>query len=219
MKRQIAHNVVPQAIEADVRGPDGDQAREASGQELLSAIVAGEKWAADALYDRLYPSVARSLQRVLQDAGADYEDLVQASFERIMRALLDQRMERVVNLAAWASGIASHVALDALRAKVRERGLFRRDDLAGIALAEVPSAANTERQLGARYQLLAIQGILARMKAELAEAVVLHDMVGHDLAETAALTNVTVPACQSRLFRGRKELLRRLELQKWRDAQ
>ncbi len=192
---------------------------DASDQQVLDAIAAGEKWAADALYDRLYPTVARSLQRILQDSGPDYDDLVQVSFERILRSLLERRTAHVLSLTAWASGIATHVALDALRLRQRERGLFRRDDLAGGALLEIAGSANAERQLEARRQLLAIQGVLARMKSELAEAVLLHDMVGHDLAETAALTNVSLAAAQSRLFRGRKELLRRIELQRGRGTQ
>jgi len=50
------------------------------------------------------------------------------------------------------------------------------------------------------------------MKADLADAVLMHDMVGCDLREMAKATETTVAAAQSRLVRGRKELLRRVEL-------
>jgi RNA polymerase sigma-70 factor (ECF subfamily) len=44
-----------------------------------------------------------------------------------------------------------------------------------------------------------------------AEAVFLHDVLGHELAEIAVITGATVAAAQSRLVRGRKELLERLQ--------
>ena len=178
---------------------------------LVQAVLGGDRAAADALYDLLYPSIARSLQRVLQRPSHDYDDLVQTSFERIMRALVEQRGESVLNLCAWASGVASHVALDALRSRIRERGLFRQDDVGDGSVLELVGSGNAERRLEARRQLAVVQEVLSRMKGPLAEAVVLHDMAGHDLAETAALTNVSVSAAQSRLVRGRKELLRRVE--------
>lgn len=178
---------------------------------LIQAVLAGERWAADALYELLYPSIARALQRVLQRPSHDYDDLVQSSFERIMRALVERRAESVMNLCAWASGVATHVALDALRTRIRERGLFRQEDSGDGSVLELVGSGSTERRLEARRQLAVVQDVLSRMKGPLAEAVVLHDMVGHDLAETAALTNVSVAAAQSRLVRGRKELLRRVE--------
>ncbi len=180
--------------------------------DLLRGIVDGERRAADALYELLYPTVARSLQRVLHEAGPDYEDLVQATFERIVRALAETRAEAVLSLAAWASGIASHVALDSLRTKTRERRLFRSDEVDFNGAVDVATAPPGERQVDARLQLAVVRAVLADMKPQLAETVVLHDLIGHDLTETAALMRVSVAAAQSRLVRGRKELLRRVQL-------
>ena len=86
----------------------------------LRAVANGERWA-DVLYDLLYPDVARSLPRVLRDPRGRYDDRVQSTFERIMSALLGNSSREVMSLTAWASGIATHVALDSLRKKARER--------------------------------------------------------------------------------------------------
>lgn len=198
---------------ADVRALDPDEAGGGVDEAaLIRAIVAGEKWAADMLYQRVYPSVARTLLRILHHPGPDYEDLAQTTFERVMHSLLTQQGEGVLNLAAWASGVATHVALDALRVRVRDRSRFADVDDSGVSPLERVASPTNERQLEARRQLAVVQQVLAKMKPEMAETVVLHDMVGHDLAETAALTQVTVAAAQSRLVRGRKELLRRVDL-------
>ncbi len=178
--------------------------------ELLRCVVAGERWAAEALYDLVYPSIAASLQRVLHSPSHDYDDLVQTTFERLIRSVL-ARGEAVLSLAAWASGIATHTALDALRARIRERKYFQSEDAGGGALLAVAGSVSEEQQLEARRQLRIVQELLGRMKPAEAETVVLHDMIGHDLAETAALTAVSVAAAQSRLVRGRKELRRRVE--------
>lgn len=188
------------------------QTKSVTEGELLRAVQAGDRRSANALYDLLYPSVARSLQRVLHRAGSDYEDLVQITFERIMRAIVEPTGESVINLCAWASGIAAHVAVDALRSRVRERSMFRSDDPAGgESILDLAGSASAEHDVEARRQLRVVEEVLGRMKDTFATAVVLHDMLGHDLAETAALTNVSIAAAQSRLVRGRREFLRRVE--------
>jgi RNA polymerase sigma factor (sigma-70 family) len=196
-----------------------DEAAGPSEAALLEAIAAGEKWAADALYDLLYPSVAASLQRVLQRPESDYEDLVQTTFERIVRLLFERRGADVLNLRAWASGVATHVALDALRSRVRERKLFDQSSSSSGAVLAVAGSASLERHLEARHQLGLVQDVLARMSPDLAEALVLHDLNGHELSEVATLMNTSLAATQSRVFRARKELLRRVEKRQKRGAE
>src|SRR5579863_882095 len=177
--------------------------------EVLRAAAAGEPWAHAALYEALYPFVARALQKLLHETP-DYDDLVQTSFELIVRAL-QKPQTRVENLAAWASSIAVNVALDSLRARLRERRLFRRDPEARPAI-DIAVAPSFERRLDARSKLRWLQGALASMNPEQAETVILHDVLGHDLWEIATLTRVSAAAAQKRLSRGHLELRRRAKV-------
>ncbi len=183
--------------------PDHTQA------EVLRGAVAGEPWAFAELYDALYPIVARALQKILHQTH-DYEDLVQTSFELIVRTLQKPRAREIENLAAWASAIAARVALDSLRARIRERRIFNRDVEAGDAVAVV-AGPTLERELAVRSELAWVQGALAAMNVEQAEAVLLHDVLGHDLWEVATLTEVSPAAAQKRLSRGHLELKRRAQ--------
>src|SRR5882762_432688 len=121
---------------------DSDDAPAPGDRKLLAALANRERWAAAAIYDPLYPSVARTLQRVLNDPRRDYEDLVQTTFERIMIKLLGGSIAEVLNLGAWASGIATHVALDYLRKKTRERRIATTDLPSAAGLLTVAGGAN-----------------------------------------------------------------------------
>ncbi len=180
-----------------------------SQAEVLRGAVAGEPWAYAALYDALYPIVARALQKILHQTH-DYEDLVQTSFELIVRTLQKPRAREIENLAAWASAIAARVALDSLRARIRERRIINRDAEVGDEVAVV-AGPTLERELAVRSELAWVQGALAGMNPEQAEAVLLHDVLGHDLWEVASLTEVSPAAAQKRLSRGHLELKRRAE--------
>lgn len=48
------------------------------------------------------------------------------------------------------------------------------------------------------------------MRHDRVEVLLLHDVMGHDLAEIALMIGISMPAAQSRLFRGRRELRQRL---------
>jgi RNA polymerase sigma-70 factor (ECF subfamily) len=178
-----------------------------SDVDVVAGLARGEEWAADMLYDRLQPVVDRTLRRLLRSRGPDYDDLVQAAFERIIRVLTERQLAEGYDLAAWSSVVTTRVALDALRRRTRENRLFSpfADD------PERGGDGNLERHLEARSEIARVQHVVAKMKPKYAEAVILHDVLGRDLAEVADLTEVSVAAAQSRLVRGRKELLRRVK--------
>jgi RNA polymerase sigma-70 factor (ECF subfamily) len=100
------------------------------------------------------------------------------------------------------------VAIDSVRAKMRERRVFGGEP---VELADRDASAKqsgTER-VETRAEIARLQQVLASMNPAQAEAVYLHDVLGHDLAEIAELSGTTVAAAQSRLVRGRKDFLRR----------
>jgi RNA polymerase sigma-70 factor, ECF subfamily len=206
-KPQPAH--LRALTDGDLAGVEG---RSFADEEIIAGLVGGEEWAAEALYDRVHRVVDRTLRRLLKASDGDYEDLIQITFERIIRTLIERRFRGACNLSTWAAAIASRVGIDAFRSNMRARDVFdgKRDADDGAALL----GQSLERQLEARSEVEQLQSILAVMDPRQAETVVLHDLFGHELSEIAVLMGVSVAAAQSRLARGRKDLLRRVEIRR-----
>jgi RNA polymerase sigma-70 factor (ECF subfamily) len=181
-------------------------------EALIEAVARGDSKVAAALYDRLVGVVDRALYRVFGRRETDHDDLVQAAFEQIVLTLTRRRFAGACSLSSWACHVATHVALNALRARRRERrvlGLIEDTN----ALLTVPSRGpNVEDEAGARRDIDRLRVHLAEMASEKAETVLLHDVFGYELAEIAVLTGASVSAVQSRLVRGRKELHKKLGL-------
>ena len=182
---------------------------ELSDRELLAAIRRGEGSSAQLLYDRLQPAIEHTIVRVLRRRTEQNDDLVQITFERIVRAIVEDRFAGQSSLTTWASAIAGHVAIDALRRSVRERRLFSNTTATEVSPLPAGDRAMTESRLEARSEIQRLHRILGKMKPSLAEILVLFDVLGHNLDEVAALLSITPSAAQSRLFRARKELVRR----------
>jgi RNA polymerase sigma-70 factor (ECF subfamily) len=185
--------------------PSGRTRPDASDVDIVASLARGEVWAADALYERIHQSVDRTLRRLLRPFGTEHADLVQSVFERILRVLTERPLAPSYDLPAWASVVALRVALDALRRQGRENKLFQ-------VLPDELGAGETglDRRIELCSELERVQRVVARMKPKYSETVLLHDVLGHDLAEVAELTGVSVAAAQSRLVRGRKDLLKRI---------
>lgn len=194
-----------------VPGGADPTAHRASDEELIEAFEQGDRDVAGKLYDRLIGAVDGTLYRVLGARGSDHDDLVQSAFEQIIITLARRRFARACSLSAWASTVTAHVALNALRSRRRERNVLDRVCDPDFETRRARAKDDVEHQVGAREQLEKLRAHLSAMDQAKAATLLLHDVLGHELAEIAVLTGVSVAAAQSRLVRGRRELHRRME--------
>lgn len=171
----------------------------------------GRPGAGARLYDRLLPVVDGTLVRVLGRREYDHADLVQSAFEQIVSTLCKRSFGHACSLAGWASVIACHVGLNAVRSRRRERSVVDRDRGVDAPTDQDPhGGSHPEARLRARDDLAAVRRHLAKMDPHRVTAVLLHAQ-GYELTEIAALTNTSVAAAQSRLSRGRREVVARLQ--------
>jgi RNA polymerase sigma-70 factor, ECF subfamily len=179
-------------------------------EELFEGIAQGDERIAAEVYRRLLPAVEATLFRVLGRREPEHEDLVQSSFEQIILTLAERRYAQACSLKTWASTLTAHVALKTLRSRYRQRKLFN----LSVEPAELTERASgdedVERNVLLQRELERLRSELSEISPEQAEAVLLHDLMGHALAEIATITGVSIAAAQSRLVRGRKELQARL---------
>jgi len=163
------------------------------------------------MYAFLRPGIERSLYRVLRHRPPEFEDLLQVTYERVIRTVAAGNFEGKSQLKTWASAIAANVATDYLRRRHYENLLF---EGLGAASADPPPAATSterklERQLEARSEVRMVQGILRRMKPRYAALLVLHDLLGHSVPHVAELLGMNPAAARSTLRRARQEFVRR----------
>lgn len=175
-------------------------------REFLEALGRGDRTVAVPLYRALRPVIDHALRRVLHGRHREFDDLMQTTFERLLTALAEGRFQGKSSLRTYAAAIGTHVALDALRASVRSD----KRSAPGVD-AEETSVGRPEARIEALVELRRIQGILSKMNPDMAETLVLHDVLGHPLEEIAHMRGASVSATQSRLFRGRLELQKRAQ--------
>jgi DNA-directed RNA polymerase specialized sigma24 family protein len=92
------------------------------------------------------------------------------------------------------------VGLNTLRSRRRRRAVFSEEE------APETSGRGPDPLLVRR-----LRAALLELSEEKAEALVMADVLGHDIAEIATLTGATVSATQSRVGRARAELRSLLE--------
>jgi RNA polymerase sigma factor (sigma-70 family) len=179
-------------------------------QRLVAAIQLGDDVGSAPLCAYLRPSIEKALRRVLKHTTADFEDLVQQTFERIVRTIVEGRFHARCGLRTWAHAIAVRVALDASRRLAVEARYM--NSLSVDASHSVGSTA-TERRLEARDNLRLVGGVLSRMSPTHASATYLRHALEHPMDEVAHRLGVSTSAASSQLRRARLELKRRLDLQ------
>lgn len=182
-----------------------------SDEALVEAFVSGDRDVAEQIYDRLIHVVDGTLYRVLGRRGDDHQDLVQSVFEQLIRTLTERRFAGGCSLRGWAATLAVHVGLNTLRSRQRERKVIDRKAQFEFEVQHFRDRGSSEERMAARLDTVRLRHLLAQLDPDKATTLVVHDMLGHSLAEIAAMTRSSLAATQSRLVRARRELRKKLE--------
>ena len=207
MTRPSAQRPWLRAVAPSERASDlGQSGAEISDAEIIEAVIEGDTRVAGQIHDRLIRVIDHTLYRVFGRREHDHDDLIQASFEQVLRTLTQKTFAGNCSLRTWAGRITTHVALNALRSRQRERRVIHYTD------TPPESGPHPQRNTAAeaKMELDHVRRELSLMKPTQAEVLVLHDVHGYRLSEIASMLNLSLSATQSRLVRGRKELQERL---------
>jgi RNA polymerase sigma-70 factor (ECF subfamily) len=169
--------------------------------DLESRFAAGELDAFETLFRRHQAEVFGWIVRILRD-GPLAEDATIETFWRIYRARA--RFDTRCEFGAWARRIATHVAIDFLKARPRE--------VAWLDVPEVPVAPDPARD-GALSD--ALRAAFRRLPAKLQAAASLALIEEESNPEIAAALGISVAAVKSRIHRSiglLRKNLRRLQV-------
>jgi RNA polymerase sigma-70 factor (ECF subfamily) len=179
-------------------------------EAIVRGLRQGDPDAGEQLYDCVERAVHFALIRALGPSDAELRDVTQLVFERLINSIVSGTFAESCSLRSWASLIANRTAIDLLRSRRRERNIFEwrgeaEEPRSFSSVGERPDEL-VERQ----RRMTELRDELAALPLKYAEAVVLHDVLGHELSEIAQMVGVSVSAAQSRLVRGRARLQERL---------
>ena len=172
---------------------------------LARRAAAGQPAAWDEIVD-LYGGRLYNLALQFAASREEAEDLTQEIFLRLYQSLRRYRGE--APLVAWALRLSRNLCVDHYRRTRRERLAAAVDS--DLVLLELPASDDPWAECEHRCELAAVEAALARMPEDLAEVVVLRDLQGFSLEETAAALDLPLGTVKSRLHRARLELADRV---------
>jgi RNA polymerase sigma-70 factor (ECF subfamily) len=181
-------NISPAGLDRKGDEPDGREHERA----LVRRAQDGDRDAFGELYRTHLAAVARLVKFRL---GREDEDSVSEVFLRAWRGLSSYR-DTGVPFAAWLYGIARHVAIDALRRRVRDEP---RDDVPDRAVD--PMTAD----------VLTLRGAIDELPTEQRQVIELKYLVGMSNDEVAAAMGTTPGAVNAKQWRALKALAEVLE--------
>src|SRR5262245_57453520 len=90
-------------------------------ERVQAGLRQGDSSATADLYERLAPAVDRALFRLFGGRDAEHDDLVQSTFEQLVLTLVRGRYAGGCSLETWVTRIATHLGLNVMRSRTRER--------------------------------------------------------------------------------------------------
>ncbi len=173
-------------------------------QVLVDATIAGDGRARETLARRCRRRVRRTVYLAL-GPGPDTEDLAQVATTQVMTHLNGFRGES--SFWIWVDRIVANV----VRAHFRRRrwAVFQRyDDGSSVHRGDAPPHIDdlAEEQRALRR----LAGHLGELSPSLRQPLVLVLLHGYTVPEVAAILELSFETAKKRIYRGRRELVRRL---------
>jgi RNA polymerase sigma-70 factor (ECF subfamily) len=183
----------------------GTTAFAARGQDLALAQRAaeGDRTAQRELFQQLKNAVHHTLFRIL-GANRDIEDLIQDAFLEIFRALPSFRGDS--SLSRWSQTIATRTAYLAI-----ERRKPAAVDLEVVEDEIVDKDPDAHRVALARQAAKRLYAALDKLDPKMRVAFALAVIDGLPLAEVATMTESSLVAVKTRVWRARRELMKRAQ--------
>jgi len=164
-------------------------------EALITGVLAGDRRAGRALYDRHAPRVYRLVYRLVGDEELARE-FTQDTFVKAFSRLGGFRRECA--LSTWLHTIAVSMVRSGMRRVTRFR--TREADLVEASHVAAPSAG-ADPDLRER-----LTRALEELPEKFRSVVVLHDVEGYTHQEIAVMTGVPEGTCKTRLANGRAKL-------------
>lgn len=168
----------------------------------VEAASQGDERAFARLVERTHARALAIARRILW-TGDDAEDVLQESYARAYVALAEGRYrERDAGFDAWMMRIVTHAAIDLSRARRRDHARADRD----ARIEELAGDADASRLASLRSLAHAIEALAPDQRA----ALVLREIEGFTIKETAAALGCSEGAVEQRVLRAWAALRRRL---------
>jgi RNA polymerase sigma-70 factor, ECF subfamily len=174
----------------------------ASDQELLSRIRSGNDRAFTDLHDKYRRRLLAYCYRLLQDRDAA-EDIVQVTFQKAFESL--SSLDKPELFFYWLFSIARNEIYVIIRKTRRNGTLHSIEDEEDLWDDETPFELAVNKEVTE-----IVQHQLSQLKVEYREVLILRQYDKLSYAEIAAITGYTLSSVESRIFKARKALAKKL---------
>jgi RNA polymerase sigma-70 factor (ECF subfamily) len=166
-------------------------------RDLIARCLEGERAAERELFRRERTRVHATLYRML-GTNREIDDLLQETFLEVFRSLPSFRGD--ARLSTW---------IDRICVRVAYRHFGRKRLVLLESTPEVGDDPDAERRAQAREGIRRLYAILATMSPAARIAFALHVIDGRPIAEVARLLGVVTVTAKLRIWRARREVMRR----------
>ena len=177
--------------------------------QLMLRVREGDDTSFALLLERHRGSVVHFLYRMVQNQAVS-EELAQEVFLRVYRSR--ETYEPTAKFTTWLFRIATHVALNSIRDRKKEKGHESLDEemLDGLERQVADRQPSVEQEMVHEVKLREVRQAIEALPAKQRAAVLMHKYEGLDYTQIAGVLSCSESAIKSLLFRAYESLRERL---------